>query len=100
MVLLPDRVQSRVVVWRRSASHGHCERLAAPVGGRATVRLPPEPDPTANAQVWSNRGSPRTPADHSSPERRGEEERTPEKNRENRERGSVKKHESLKTVKE
>ncbi len=69
-------------MWRRSVSRGHCERLAAPAGGRATGRLPPEPDPTANAPVWSNRGSPRTPTDHLSPEKDGgtkAHSQTPEK---------------------
>lgn len=69
--LLPDRDQSRDVVWLRSASRGHCERLAAQAGGRAIDHLPPEPDPIANAPIWSNHGSPRTPADHLSPGRDG-----------------------------
>lgn len=71
--ILPDRVQSPVVVWRHSESRGHCEHLAAPAGGRANGRLPPEPDPSADAPAWWNRGSPRTPADCLSPTRaRGE----------------------------
>lgn len=67
--ILPDRVQSPVVAWRRSESRGHCERLAAPAGGRANGRLPPEADPSAGAPAWRNRGSPRTPADCLSPTR-------------------------------
>lgn len=67
--ILPDRVQSPVVAWRRSESRGHCGRLAAPAGGHANGRLPPGPDPSADAPAWWNRGSPRTPADCSSPTR-------------------------------
>lgn len=71
--ILPDRSQSRASEWRRSESRGHCGRLAAPAGGRANAHLPPEPDPSADAQVWSNRGSLRTPADCLPPTRaRGE----------------------------
>lgn len=67
--ILPDRVQSPAVVWRHSESAGRCERLAAPAGGRANGRLPPEPDPSAGAPAWWSRGSPRTPADCLSPTR-------------------------------
>lgn len=62
-LILPDRFRSRASEWRRSGSRGHCERLAAPVGGRANVHPPPEPDPGADAQAWSNRGSLRIPVD-------------------------------------
>lgn len=61
--ILPDRFRSRASEWRHSESRGHCERLAAPAGGRANAHLPPEPGPSADAQVWSNRGSLRIPAD-------------------------------------
>lgn len=56
-------------MWQHIAYRGHCGRLAAPAGGRATGRQPPEPDPSANAQVWWRRGSRQTPADHLSPEK-------------------------------
>lgn len=80
ILLLPDSVQSPVVEWQHNVSHGRCERLAAPVEGRATARLLPEPDPTGNAPVWLNRGSLRTPADHLPPDG-GEMEEQQEKER-------------------
>ncbi|KAF3860181.1 hypothetical protein F7725_000436, partial [Dissostichus mawsoni] len=54
--LLPDIVRSRAAAWRRIASRGRCGRLAAPVGRRATGRLTPEPDPTADAPAWPTHG--------------------------------------------
>lgn len=81
--ILPDRFRSPASELRRSESRGHCERLAAPVGGRANAHLPPEPDPSADAQVWSNRGSLRIPADCLPPTRAHGEAR---KERERREK--------------
>lgn len=68
--MLPDRVRNQAAALRHSESRGHCERLAAPAGGRATDHLPLEPDPAANARVWLSRGSLKRPADRLLPDER------------------------------
>lgn len=103
-LLLPDRVQSQAVAWQHSVSRGHCERLAALAEGHAIGHLPPELDPTANALVWLNHGSLRTPVDHFAPKccsRIQKHQKMPVRGkREKKGKGSVKIHEPLKTVKE